>query len=82
MILAFNALIIIFDAFLTYLKLFELQLGPQLFVASFGFVFCSIALQVSLPDKDGKFLDRMELKENVKCCCFLSSLLYMKPRKI
>ena len=57
---------IIFDVLLTYLKLFEWQLGQQLFVASFDFVFCSTALQVSLPDKDGKSLDRMELKANVK----------------
>ena len=52
------------DVLLIYLKLFEWQLGQPLFVASFDFVFCSIALQVSLPDKDGKSLDRMELKEN------------------
>ena len=54
------------DVLLIYLKLFEWQLGLQLFVASFDFVFCSIALQVSLPDKDGKSLDRMELKENIE----------------
>ena len=56
---------IIFDVLLIYLKPFEWQLGQQLFVASFDFVFCSIALQVSLPDKDGISLDMMELKENV-----------------
>ena len=56
---------IIFDVLLIYLKPFEWQLGQQLFVASFDFVSCSIALQVSLPDKDGISLDMMELKENV-----------------
>ena len=61
----YNALILIADVLFIYLKLFEWQLGQQLFVASFDFVFCSIALQVSLPDKDGISLDMMELKENV-----------------
>ena len=68
---------IIFNVLLIYLKPFEWQLGQQLFVASFDFVFCSIALQVSLPDKDGISLDMMELKENVKCCCLYELVLYL-----
>ena len=73
-------MILIADVLFIYLKLFEWQLGPQLFVASFDFVFCSIALQVSLPDKDGKSLDRMELKENMIEVVALK-IIYMKPKK-